>query len=290
MELNQKTKPATYLVLPKPNLNGLFKAFGKLFKKTSKVNPVYLTPLSIIIAGAMIAGAIMVTGGAFLVKGKSLAINSNAASSATAASPIPNNPSAPNAPTVSPDKVDKVTEKDHVRGSSNARYQLIEYSDLECPFCKTFHPTAQKILTEYKGNISWVYRHFPLDPIHPKADKEAEAAECAAEQGGNDGFWKFVDKVFETTPSNNGLDASKLPEIATQIGLDGTKFQACINSGKMASIVEAQYQSGIKVGVTGTPTSVLLDTKTGQAKLIPGAFPFEQLKTQIDSLINGSQK
>lgn len=286
MEPTQKTKPATYIVFPKPNLKGLSNSPVRIIKGLGKINHAYLTPLSIIIAGAMIAGSIMVTGGAFLIKNKA----SNNTNVPSAANPQPNNPAAPNAPTVSPDKIDKVTAEDHVRGDRSARYQLIEYSDLECPFCKSFHPTAQKILSDYQGKIAWVYRHFPLDPIHSKADKEAEAAECAAEQGGNDAFWKFVDKVFEVTPSNNGLDPAQLPQIATQVGLDGTKLKSCLDSGKMAQKVESQYQSGIKVGVSGTPTSVILDTQTNKASLIPGALPYEQIKSQLDSMINGPQK
>lgn len=288
MEPTQKSKPATYIVLPKPNLKGLFKMLGKIIKSLGKINHAYLTPLSIIIAGAMIAGSIVTTDGAFLIKNKASFNNANVPS---AANPQPSsNPAAPNAPTVSPDKIDKVTAEDHLKGDKNARYQLLEYSDLECPFCKSFHPTAQKILNEYKGQIAWVYRHFPLDPIHSKADKEAEAAECAAELGGNDAFWKYIDKVFEVTPSNNGLDPAQLPQIATQVGLDGNKLKSCLDSGKMAQKVESQYQSGIKVGVSGTPTSVLLDTQTNKASLIPGALPYEQIKSQLDSMINGSQK
>lgn len=288
MDANPKAKPTTtYLVVPKPNLNGFFKSLAKMTKSLGKINHDYLTPLSIIISGAMIAGSIMMTGGAFLIKNKVSNNPSNPIAANAQPSPAP---AAPNAPTVSPDKIDKVTAEDHVRGDRSARFQLIEYSDLECPFCKSFHPTAQKILNDYQGKIAWVYRHFPLDPIHSKADKEAEAAECAAEQGGNDAFWKFTDKVFEVTPSNNGLNPTQLPQIATQVGLDGTKLQSCIDSGKMAAKVEVQYQSGIKVGISGTPTSVFLDTQTNKAILIPGALPYEQLKTQIDSMLNGSQK
>ncbi len=80
-------------------------------------------------------------------------------------------------------------DRDHIRGNPDAPVTLVEYSDFECPFCKRFHPTVKRIVDEYGGRVRWVYRHFPLDEIHPvKARREAAAAECAAELGGNDAF------------------------------------------------------------------------------------------------------
>jgi protein-disulfide isomerase len=188
----------------------------------------------------------------------------------------------------SADQVDKLREDDHVRGDRKARILLIEYSDLECPFCKRFHPTAQRIVDEYKGQVAWVYRHFPLDQIHPKADKEAEATECAYELAGDEGFWKMTDKIFEVTPSNNGLNLDDLPKLASEAGLNQNKFKSCLDSGKYKAHVEADYQSGIKAGVTGTPGNILLDTKTGKTKLIPGALPFESFRTEIDNMLKES--
>ena len=186
------------------------------------------------------------------------------------------------------DQVDKLRQDDHIRGDKNARMLLIEYSDLECPFCKRFHPTAQQVVDEYKGQVAWVYRHFPLDQIHQKADKEAEAVECAYELASNDGFWKLTDKIFEVTPSNNGLNLDDLPKLAGEVGLNQNAFKTCLDSGKMAQHVEADFQNGAKAGVTGTPGNILLDTKTGKTKLIPGALPFENFKTEIDGMLKES--
>ncbi len=180
----------------------------------------------------------------------------------------------------------KLNDKDHIRGNKNARILLIEYSDLECPFCKRFHPTAKQIIDEYKDQVAWVYRHFPLDQIHPKADKLAEAVECASELGGEDAFWKLTDKIFEVTPSNNGLNLDDLPKLAKEIGLDEERFKECLDSGKYKDRVEEDYQSGLKAGIQGTPGNILLDTKTGKTKLIPGAYPFETFKAEIDKLLS----
>ncbi|MFZ5932994.1 MAG: DsbA family protein [Patescibacteria group bacterium] len=182
------------------------------------------------------------------------------------------------------EKVEKPSDKDHIRGSLDAEVFLIEYSDLECPFCKQFHSTAQQAVDEYKGKLAWVYRHFPLDTLHPKADKEAEATECAFELGGNDGFWKFMDKIFEVTPSNNGLDLAKLPTYASQVGLNQSAFRTCLDSGKYKDKVEDQYQSGTNAGVTGTPGNFIMNKK-GEVWLIPGAVPLETLKATIEEAL-----
>lgn len=181
--------------------------------------------------------------------------------------------------------VDPLQENDHVRGDREARILLIEYSDTECPFCKRFHPTVQQVVDFYKGQVAWVYRHFPLDNLHSKARKEAEATECANELGGNEIFWNYLDKIYEVTPSNNGLDPNELPKIATQAGLNQAKFTSCLEGGKYAEAVEADAKSGTKAGVSGTPAAILLDTKTGKTTSLPGAVPIEQIKSAVDVLL-----
>lgn len=194
-----------------------------------------------------------------------------------------NNNAAP--PETTADQIEKLTEGDHVRGNRNAEILLIEYSDTECPFSKRFHPTAKQVAEEFKDKVAWVYRHFPLDQIHSKTRKEAEATECAAKLAGNDGFWKLVNKIYEVTPSNNGLDLTILPKLASEVGLNQNDFKKCLDSGEMAQKVEANYQSGIKVGIQGTPGVVLLNTKTNKVSIIPGAVPFEQIKASINALL-----
>lgn len=197
---------------------------------------------------------------------------------------IPNtNP--PQEVAIDPSKIDKLTVADHILGNPNARLQLIVYSDLECPFSKRFQSTIKQIADQYKDKIVIAYRHFPLDQIHPQTRTEAQATECAAKLNGNDGFWKLTDKIYEITSSNNGLDLTTLPALASQSGLNQTAFKTCLSSGEMAQTVEAQYQSGLKAGVNGTPGSFLIDSKTGTVKAIQGAQPFEQIKPIIDQLL-----
>jgi len=177
---------------------------------------------------------------------------------------------------------------DHIFGNPNANVLIIEYSDPECPFCKKFHEPMLQVMAQYgkSGDVAWVYRHFPLDLIHSKARKESEAMECANELGGNDAFWKYVEKLFAITPANNGLDAAQLPIIAAGLGLDVAKFNACLSSGKYAERVQKDYESGGNVGVGGTPYSVVWNRKTGKQEPIEGALPFAGVKNILEKVLS----
>jgi protein-disulfide isomerase len=176
-----------------------------------------------------------------------------------------------------------VNGRDHIRGNPAAPVTLIEYSDFECPFCKRFHSTAKKVVDESNGQVRWVYRHFPLDQLHPvKARKEAAASECAAEFGGNNAFWKFADRFFELTPSNNRTDIDNvLPQIAREIGLDAEKFASCLASGKHDRRVEEDLQNAIATGGNGTPWSIIV-SKSGKLYPLAGAQPYANVKRLID--------
>ncbi|MFA5934523.1 MAG: DsbA family protein [Candidatus Paceibacterota bacterium] len=156
-----------------------------------------------------------------------------------------------------------VGKDDNVLGSVSAPITIVEFSDTECPFCKRFHTTMHSIVDTYgkDGKVAWVYRHFPLDSLHQKTRKEAEAVECAGDLGGGEAYWKVLDSIYTNTTSNDGLDVKRLPEFAKTAGLDVTKFNECLSSGKMAGVVEAEYQDGLKSGVHGTPYSVMMLSK-----------------------------
>jgi protein-disulfide isomerase/copper chaperone CopZ len=167
----------------------------------------------------------------------------------------------------------EITTKDHVIGDFNAPITLVEFSDFECPFCARHYSTLKRILEEYKGKVRLVYKHFPLR-FHPNAQKAAEASECAGEQGK---FWEYHDKLFENF--QNGYSLEKFKLWAKELGLDTTKFNDCLDSGKYAQKVKDDYQEGLQKGVSGTP-SVFVN-----GELIVGAVPYEVLKQKIDSLL-----
>lgn len=179
-------------------------------------------------------------------------------------------------------KIPQITDKDHVRGPRDAKVFLVEYSDLQCPYCQAFHPTAKQALDTYKGQLAWVYRHFPLYTIHPKAEPAAEAAECVAAEGGEDAFWNFVDKVFAGQPDS--LD--KLSSIASGVGVATSDFNSCTQAKKYKSIIDNDYSGGTDAGVNGTPGNFVVNKK-GEVWVVPGAVPFDTLKATIDAALKG---
>lgn len=170
-----------------------------------------------------------------------------------------------------------VSENDQIRGNFDAPITIIEWSDFQCPYCSSFHETMKKVMENYPNNVRWVYKHFPLDSIHPYAREAAEASECAAEQGN---FWEYSDELFARQSSIQSGGKDFLRQAAADIGLNTTKFNQCLDSGKFASKVEADYQAGLEIGVRGTPGAFLNGRELG------GAVPFEQLKSYIDALID----
>lgn len=174
--------------------------------------------------------------------------------------------------------IPQVEDDEHIRGNKNASVFIIEYSDMECPFCARFHPTVQQVLDEYGDDVAWVYRHFPLDMIHPNARPAAVASECVADIAGNDAFWSFLDLLMEDQSRLTDLDSA-----ASEAGVDTGKFTECIDSGRLEDEVEDQYQKGLSAGVSGTPGNFVV--KDGNAWFIPGALPFEQVKAIVDEAL-----
>lgn len=175
-----------------------------------------------------------------------------------------------------------VSERDHIRGNPNAQILLVEYSDFECPYCKSFHSTMKQVLTEYKDQVAWVYRHFPLSS-HANAQKEAEAAECAAQLGGDEAFWSYADTLFKRTEGGGtGFAQDQLVPLAQELGLDGSLFKDCLDSGRHSQYVKDSMAGGENAGIGGTPGTVLL-TKDGRRESIPGALPFETVKQIVEA-------
>lgn len=235
------------------------------------MKPRLSTPTSIIIAGVLVASAVFIRPVQAPQKWNNAPAVANQAVQATT--------------TEQQIRMTAILDDDHILGSEKADVVLVEYSDLECPFCKTYHETLKKIYANYNGKVAWVYRHYPIDQLHSKARSEANATECAYEQGGDAAFWKYTDEVFKVTPSNNKLESQQLLDIAKKQKLDMVKFANCFSSGKYASKVEAQFQSGIDAGAKGTPYSVLV-TRDGTVYPVKGgAVSYDTLKATIDKLL-----
>lgn len=180
-----------------------------------------------------------------------------------------------------------VSADEHIRGAKNPKVTFVEYSDPECPFCKRFHDVMKQLVTAFPNDVQWVYRNFPLD-IHPKAKQEIVALECAAELGGNDMFWKYMDRLMEITPTNNGLDLKELDNIAAYLKLDKKKFSECSKSTKYDAKIAAQTEEAIQNGGDGTPFTVVLAPNDKKYKL-KGSVDYEPLANAVKKLLGEIQ-
>lgn len=178
----------------------------------------------------------------------------------------------------------EVRQNDHIKGDiAKAQVAVFEYSDSDCPFCARFHPVMEQIKAEYGDKVAWIYRHYPLEGLHPNAFNEAVALECAANLGGNTAFWNYltiaIDKTFETT------DKTGLEDLGAQIGLDKELFARCLRTNAIAEDVRAAAAEAQAIGAQGTPFSVAVNLKTGKQVAIPGAYPIEEVRKFIDSIL-----
>lgn len=177
-----------------------------------------------------------------------------------------------------------ISEADHSRGDANAPMRLIEYSDLQCPFCKIFHKSMLEISPEYiaTGKLQWAYRHFPLVSSHENAKNLAIATECAAKQGGDDAFWKMVDGIF--ADPDQKFDMTKLPTIAKASGVNVSLYMNCFASKQTAAAVDEDMADGTKIGVGGTPYAVLI-SPTGKTFPLARAYSASELRTIFDAVM-----
>ncbi len=222
-------------------------------------------PVSIIVAGLIIAGAVFFTRNAENVQ-----------------------------PTVVENEKPKIeitpiTNEDHIRGNPDAPVLIVEYSDFQCQFCSIFHGTMKRIVEEYieTGKVAWVYRHFPIDN-HEMARPAAEASECVVKLSDESKFWEFADQLF-ANPSEN-LSTEKMSEIAVSLGIDKTQYENCVNERQTKDRVEKDYQDGINIAKIdrdfGTPYNIIVPKNGVQFPMI-GAIEYNNLKQLIDSVLAG---
>lgn len=222
-------------------------------------------PGAILLAGALVAGAVIFTNSGST---SGLVGGDNSKLTATESSKFKEALTAVAG-------ITKVNDKDHYSGNLKAKVQIVEFSDMDCPYCKRFNGELDKAVAAYGDKIGVIYRHFPLTQLHPNASKEAEATECAAELGGNDAFGKFF-KEFESEIAGGKTYSSELmSDIAVSIGLDKAQFESCLASDRPGRAVAEDVKDGNTAGVSGTPFSIIL--KNGKpVDLISGAYPFEE--------------
>ena len=182
-------------------------------------------------------------------------------------------PSAPptQAPPTQPSQVQASADDDARIGDPNAPVEIIEFSDFQCPFCGRAAPTIKQILAEYGDKVTFVYRDFPLDSIHPMATPAAIAAECVREQGGDESYFEYHDKIFA---GQQALSDASLKSWAQELGFD---IASCLDSQKYLDEVRKDLADAQAAGGRGTPYFVI------NGKPLSGAQPFEAFKQIIDS-------
>lgn len=227
-------------------------------EETKKIPTNYLIPGAILIAGALIAGVVFYS-------------NRNPGLGTANPGLGGGNP-----------KAETSVDDDPFLGPKNAKVTIIEFSDFQCPFCRsfwrdTFNQIKEKYIDSGKS-VKFVYRDFPLSSIHPMAQKYAEAAECAQDQGK---FWEMHDKIFQEQDKlgQGTISAFTIADVkkwARELGLNGSEFNQCLDSGKYAEEVKKDFDDGVASGVNGTPTFFI------NGKISVGAQPFETLKSIID--------
>jgi protein-disulfide isomerase len=155
------------------------------------------------------------------------------------------------------------------RGPANAPVTIVEFSDFQCPYCGRLIPTLEQVKAKYGDKIRIVFRQFPL-PMHPNAQKAAEASLCANEQGK---FWELHDAMFK---NQQELAVDSLKTKAAALGLKPDVFNQCLDSGKYVAKVQEDQKAGTAAGVNGTPAMFI------NGRFLSGAVPLDQITSVID--------
>lgn len=167
----------------------------------------------------------------------------------------------------------KVSDDDASKGSKSAKVTVVEFSDFQCPFCKRAAGNAEAITKAYGDKVRVVFRHFPL-PMHDRAHKASEAAQCMNDQGK---FFEYHDKLFANNTALTDADFSKY---VTELGGDVAKFEECFKKEKYKAKIDKDIADGQKYGVSGAPTYFI------NGNMVVGAVSFDELKSAIDSAMN----
>lgn len=156
-----------------------------------------------------------------------------------------------------------------IYGAATARYTLVEMTDTECPYCREHFPILKGLIDSSGGHINAALLHVPA---HGEASRnQALAIECAGEQGGSEAAWKYAESVFQSTPSNGKGVSGSLTGLATALGLDGKRFAGCLDSIEAVDRVKADLDQALKLGITQTPSTLVVDNESGQSLVLQGA-------------------
>lgn len=195
----------------------------------------------------------------------------------------PSAPSAPAAQAGNPAAVSPVSDADWVRGPRDAKVTIVEYSDIDCPFCQRYHVGLKEVMADpqYAGKVAWVYRDLPLS-IHPLAQTKAIAAECVGKELGNDAYWKYLDTIVEEQGAAR-QDLANLSAHAVEVGANKATFDKCLADKETLPKVNADAANAKATGGSGTPWTVVIGPDK-QYRTVSGNRP-DALRAAIDELL-----
>ena len=189
---------------------------------------------------------------------------------------------------LSQDELASIKKDAYIEGNKSAKITLIEYSDLECPFCiRQFKEgTIKKVHEKYGDTVNSIFKNFRGVP-HENAEIEAVAALCAGQVGGTEKYSSYYQTILGRSNGGNGTGFSKdaLVPLAKEVGLDMKKFQACFDTKATLSRFDTETTEGKKLGVSGTPWTVIINNETGEYMLIAWAYPISEFERVISKLL-----
>jgi protein-disulfide isomerase len=171
-----------------------------------------------------------------------------------------------------------ISEEDHAQGPADAAITLVQYGDYECPYTRLSRHSVHQLQREFSESLRFVFRHFPLEEIHPHARAASVAAEAAAKQTD---FWTMHEYLFE---HQKALEDADLKRYAVELGLDSDRFAHDRTSGDVENRIDRDVASGERSGVPGTPTFYVNGTRHD------GGYDLESLRAAILAHIDGRAK
>lgn len=166
------------------------------------------------------------------------------------------------------------------KGAEHAPVTVVEFSEFECPFCGRAAKTMHELVDAFPKAVRVVFMHNPLS-FHKKAQLAAEASQAVFAQKGNEGFWKYHDKLFANRES---LDRPKLEDWAQELGVDMTKFKEALDKGTYTKLVQDQQALVTKLGARGAPAFFI------NGRFVSGAQPLDVFKTKVNEALEAAQK
>ncbi|HXZ78758.1 MAG TPA: thioredoxin domain-containing protein [Terriglobales bacterium] len=169
--------------------------------------------------------------------------------------------------TLAPPKADFALGDAPRQGPESAPVTLVEFADFECPYCAKVYPQLKKLREEFGDKVSIAFKNYPL-PMHAHAEKAAEAARCAGDQGK---YWEYHDLLF----TEKQLELPQLKKYATELGLDAKSFDKCLDSGQHAAEIQKEVAEGRQLGINATPSFFI------NGHFFTGAADYNTLRSMV---------